>query len=148
MGTPGAVALGVVAAGLLWTLMATDGPDPSPQLLDYATQPSVRINTWLMLIYVAYVVTPLIRPAYRDCLRNPLLAGKIGSGLIAGGFLLSLLRAGAYPVEWFGPEDTAYLYMLISYVSTAAVVTGLAVFAYARRKRKVETDLGSALSID
>lgn len=148
VGAPGAAMLGIVAAGLLWTLMATDGPDPSPQLLDYATQPSVRINTWLMLIYVAYVVTPLIRPAYRDALRNPLIPGRVASGLIAGGFALSLIRAGTYPAEWFGPKETAYLFMLISYASTALVVTGLALFAYARRKRKVETDLGSALSID
>lgn len=148
VGTPGAAMLGVVAVGLLWTLLATDGPRPSPQLLDYATQPSVRINTWLILIYVAYVVAPLIRPAYRDALRNPLLVGRIASGLIAGGFALSLLRAGTYPAEWFGPTETAYLYMLISYASTALVVIGLAVFAYARRKRKAQSDLGSALSID
>lgn len=119
VGTPGAVALGIASTGLLWTLLATDGPQPSPQLLDYATQSSVRINTWLVLAYVAYVVTPLIRPAYRDSLRNPLVTGRIASGLIAGGFALSLLRAGTYPVEWFGPADAAYLYMLISYASTA-----------------------------
>lgn len=148
VGARGAGMLGVIAVGLLWTLLATEGTNPSPQLLDYATQPSVRINTWLVLIYVAYVVAPLVRPAYHDFLRNPLLAGRIGSGLIAGGFFLSLLRAGTYPVEWFGSEDTAYVFMFISYVSTAAVVIGLAVFAYARRNRKAETDLGSALSID
>ncbi|WP_218012074.1 hypothetical protein, partial [Bacillus safensis] len=63
-------------------------------------------------------------------------------------FTLSLLRAGAYPIEWFGAGDVVYLYILVSYASTALVVVGLALFAYARRKRKVEADLGSALSLD
>jgi hypothetical protein len=148
VGAPGAAMLGIVSAGLLWTLMATDAPAPSPQLLDYATQPSVRINTWLVLLYVAYIVTPLIRPAYLDSKRNPLLIGKAASGMIAGGFGLSLIRAGSYPAEWYGTKDLAYVYMLVSYASTALVVLGLALFAYARRQRKAETELGSALSID
>lgn len=148
VGMPGAVMLGLTATGLLLTVLATNGPAPSPQLLDYATQPSVRLNTWLVLIYVAYVVAPLIRPAYLDARRNPLAIGKVASGMIAGGFMLSLLRAGSYPAEWYGSKDLAYVYMLISYASTALVVIGLALFAYARRQKKPERELGSALSID
>lgn len=136
------------AGGLLWSLLATDGPRPSPQLMDYASQPSVRVNTWLVLLYIAYLVIPFIRPAYLDSLRNPLTIGRIGSGLIAGGFALSLLRAGSYPVEWYGPAETASFFMLVSYVSSACVVVGIALFACARRKRAAETELGSALSLD
>lgn len=148
VGAPGAAVLGLVSAGLLWTVLATDAPYSSPQMLDFATQPSVRINIWLVLFYVAYIVFPLVRPAYLDSKRNPLRTGRAASGMIAAGFTLSLLRAGAYPIEWFGAGDVVYLYMLISYASTALVVVGLALFAYARRKRKVEADLGSALSLD
>ncbi|MGX5717504.1 hypothetical protein [Arthrobacter sp. MAHUQ-56] len=148
VGMPGAVMLGLTATGLLLTVLATAGPKPSPQLLDYATQPSVRINTWLVLVYVAYIVAPLIRPAYLDSRRNPLRIGRVASGAIAAGFTLSLLRAGSYPAEWYGSGDLAYVYMLISYASTALVVVGLALFGYARRQRKPETQLGSALSLD
>lgn len=148
VGTPGTVVLGLVAAGLLWTVVATDAPYSSPQMLDFATQPSVRINTWLVLFYVAYIVLPLVRPAYFDSKKNPLRTGRVASGMIAGGFALSLLRAGAYPVEWFGTGNVVYMYMLISYASTALVVVGLALFAYARRNGKVKTELGSALSLD
>lgn len=148
VGPPGALMLGIVATGLLGTLLATKGPNPSPQLLDYAAQPSVRLNTWLVLAYVAYIVFPLIKPAYKDFRRNPLRVGRHASGLIAAGFSLSLMRAATYPVEFGATGDVAYLFMLISYISTAFVVVGLALFAYARRNRKPQTELGSALSID
>ncbi|GGH99397.1 hypothetical protein GCM10007170_34140 [Arthrobacter liuii] len=148
VGAPGAVMLGVVATGLLGTLLATNAPRPSPQLLDYAAQPSVRLNTWLVLAYVAYIVFPLIGPAYRDARKNPLRVGRLASGLIAGGFALSLARAFTYPIELGATGDVTYLFMIVSYISTAFVVIGLALFAYARRSRKTETELGSALSID
>jgi hypothetical protein len=38
--------------------------------------------------------------------------------------------------------------MIVSYISTAFVVIGLALFAYARKNRAAQTELGSALSID
>jgi hypothetical protein len=148
VGMPGVVVLGLTCTGLFWTVLSTNAPHSSPQLLDFATQPSVRINTWLVLLYVAYIAFPLVRPAYLDSKENPLRTGRAASGMIAGGFALSLLRAGAYPVEWFGTGNVVYLYMLVSYVSTALVVVGLALFAYARRNRKVQSDLGSALSLD
>lgn len=148
VGAPGAAMLGVVATGLLGTLLVTKAPTPSPQLLDFAAQPSVRLNTWLMLAYVAYTVFPLIRPAYRDSRKNPLTVGRLASGLIAAGFTLSLVRAFTYPVELGATGDVTYLFMIVSYISTAFVVVGLAVFAYARRKRAPQTELGSALSID
>ena len=140
--------LGIVAAGLLWTLLAAETANPSPQLLDYARQPSVRLNTWLVLAYVAYVVFPLIKPAYRDACRNPLKVGRLASGLIASGFALSLMRAFTYPLELGATGDAIYVFMIVSYISTAFVVVGLALFAYARKHRKPQTELGSLLSID
>ncbi|MEO3935081.1 hypothetical protein WMO79_19980 [Micrococcaceae bacterium Sec7.4] len=148
VGEPGAVMLGVVAAGLLWTLLAAEAPKPSPQLLDYARQPSVRLNTWLVLAYVAYIVFPLIKPAYRDACRNPLKVGRFASGLIATGFSVSLIRAFTYPLELGATGDATYLFMIVSYISTAFVVVGLALFAYARKHRKPQAELGSLLSID
>ncbi|WP_427136714.1 hypothetical protein [Pseudarthrobacter sp. S9] len=148
VGEPGAIVLGIVATGLLWTLLATEAPSPSPQLLDYATQPSVRLNTWLVLAYVAYIVFPLIKPAYKDARRNPLKVGQLASGLIATGFALSLIRAFTYPLELGATGDAIYVFMIVSYISTAFVVIGLALFAYARKNRKPQTELGSLLSID
>jgi hypothetical protein len=145
---PGAAVLGIVATGLLGTLLATDAPNPSPQLLDYAGQPSVRLNTWLVLDYVAYIVFPLIRPAYKDSRKNPLRVGRLASGLIAAGFALSLMRAITYPVELGATGDVTYLFMIVSYVSTAFVVIGLSLFAYARKNRTPQTELRSALLID
>ncbi len=119
-----------------------------PYPVDYATQPSVRFNTWLVLAYVAYIVFPLIRPAYKDSHNNPLRIGQLASGLIAAGFALSLIRAFTYPVELSATGNVTYLFMIVSYISTAFVVVGLALFAYARKNRKPQTELSSALSID
>lgn len=149
VGGPGAIALGLTASGLLWCLVTTEAPEQSPQLVAYADQPSVRIYVWFMLAYIAYIVFPLIKPAYIDSRRNPLKIGRIASGLIAGGFAMSFLRAITYPVELSATGDFLNAYMLISYVSTALVVGGLALFAFARRTRKPEAELGqSALSLD
>lgn len=149
VGGPGATALGLTAAGLLWCLVTADAPALSPQLAAYADQPSVRIYVWFMLAYVAYIVFPLIRPAYLDARRNPLRIGRVASGMIAAGFAISFTRAVTYPLELSGSGDVLNVYMLVSYVSTFLVVAGLALFAYARRTRKPETELGrSALSID
>ncbi len=148
VGTPGAAILGIAAAGLLGTLLTAEAPHPSPQLLDYAAQPSVRLNTWLVLAYVAYVVFPLIRPAYVDARKNPLRVGRLASGLIAAGLAISLIRALTYPVELGVTGDLTYLFMIASYISTAFVVIGLALFAYARKGQKPQTQLGSALAID
>lgn len=148
VGAPGAGMLGIVSTGLLGTLLATKAPQPSPQLLDYAAQPSVRVNTWLVLAYVAYIVFPLIGPAYKDSRNNPLRVGQLASGLIAAGFALSLIRAFTYPLEFGAAGDVTYLFMIVSYISTAFVVVGLALFAYARKNRKPQIELGSALSID
>jgi hypothetical protein len=148
VGVPGATTLGIIATGLLGTLLATDAPNPSPQLLDYAAQPSVRLNTWLVLAYVAYIVAPLIRPAYKDSRKNPLGLGRFASRLIAAGFALSLMRAFTYPVELSATGNVTYLFMIVSYISTAFVVIGLALFAYARKNRIPQTELRSALSID
>jgi hypothetical protein len=149
VGGPGAIALGLAASGLLWCLATTNAPEQSPQLAAYADQPSARLYVWFMLAYVAYIVFPLIKPAYLDSRRNPLRVGRIASGFIAAGFAMSFIRALTYPLELAGSGDLLHLYMLASYVSTALVVGGLALFAYARRTRKPQAELGrSALSID
>jgi hypothetical protein len=149
VGGPGATVLGLTAAGLLWCLVTTNAPTLSPQLGAYSDQPSIRIYVWLMLAYVAYIAVPLIRPAYLDSRKNPLKIGRVASGMISAGFAMSFVRAVAYPLELSGRGELLNIYMLVTYLSTALVVAGLALFAYARRTRKPQTELGrSALSID
>lgn len=149
VGTRGAIAIGLAAVGLFMTLIAADAPEPSPQLASYADQLPVDINTWIMLAYVAYVVAPLIRPTFRDARRNPLRIGRLGSALLCIGCTLSALRALTYfPLELPSGPEAFYMFMLISYISTACVVFGLWAFAFARRRQLPRKKLDIDLSIE
>ncbi|WP_105030387.1 hypothetical protein [Arthrobacter ruber] len=149
VGTRGAIAIGLATVGLFATLVTADTPQPSPQLANYADQLPVDINTWIMLAYVAYVGAPLIRPTFRDARRNPLRIGRLGSALICTGLALSTLRALAYfPLELPAGPEAFYMFMLVSYISTACVVLGLWAFAFARRRQLPRNTLDIDLSIE
>lgn len=148
VGTRGAAAIGIAAFGLFATLVVADAPEPSPQLVAYADQTPVEINTWIMLAYVAYVVSPLIMPTYRDYRTNPLRIARLGSALICIGFSLSVARALAYLLELAAGPGAFFVFMLVSYTSTTCVVLGLWVFAFARSRNKARKELDVSLSID
>ena len=71
--------------GPAWDPSGDRSPESVPAAPGLRCTLSVRLNTWLVLAYVAYIVAPLIRPAYKDSRKNPLRAGRLASGLIAGG---------------------------------------------------------------
>lgn len=147
-GPQGAVVLAGAALAVFACFAFTNAPEPSPLLMAYSDQPSVRIQTWVVLAYVAYVIAPFIVPAFRDSRSNPLKIGRTASMLIAFGFLISFLRALTYPFELIAPTLTS-TFQLISDVSTLLVVIGLGLWTYARKKRLVAQELGgSLLSID
>lgn len=147
-GPQGAVALAGAALAVFACFTFTNAPNPSPLLAAYSDQPSVRIQTWVMLAYIAYVVAPFIVPAFRDSRSNPLKIGRTAALLIALGFLISFLRAFTYPLELTAPTLTS-TFQLISDASTLLVVMGLGFWSYTRKKRIVTKELGgSPLSID
>lgn len=149
IGTRGSIAIGTAALGLFVTTFLADAPDPSPQLEAYADQLPVQINTWIMLAYVAYIVTPLIIPIAKDARHHPLFIGRLGSVLIAFGFILSVVRSLMYfPLELpLGPGAFLW-FMMVSYVSTACVALGLWSFAISRRRKLPSKTLPVGLSID
>jgi hypothetical protein len=147
-GRPGIIVFALVAIGLLWTLLASNTTEPSPQLSLYTDLVTVKIHTWLVVFYIAYVVSPIIVPAYKDSKVNPLRAGRMASGLIAFGFFLSLLRLFTYAAEFTSNGDVARAFTIVSHLSTIFVVVGLALFAYARKKGLAQQQLESSLSIN
>lgn len=147
-GAQGAIALAVAATSVFACFVFTDAPYSSPQLMAYTSQASVKIQTWLMLLYVAYVIVPFVVPAFRDSRNNPLQMGRIASFLLAVGFLVSCLRLVMYPIELLFP-NLAATFQLISNASSLFVVLGLGTWRYVRIKNIADKKLGSSiLSID
>jgi hypothetical protein len=148
VGSRGALALGIAALGVFITLIAADTPEPSPRLVAYADQPAVEVNEWIVLAYTAYILGPLLQPIFRDSRRNPLRFGRLASRLIFIGFVLSLARTLAYPLELRAGPEAFYVFELVTHVSTACVVLGLWAFAIARRRQLARKKLDTDLSIE
>lgn len=139
VGRQGIIVFVVAALGILTTLLISQTPESSPQLLLYSDQASVKIHTWFVIAYNAYIVAPIVGPAIRDAKINPLRAARIASGLIAFGFALSILRFFTYALEFTSQGDIAYAFDLLSQGSAILVVVGLALFAYGRKQALADT---------
>jgi hypothetical protein len=147
IGKRGAVAGMIAASGVLITLLVADTPEASPRLEIYQEQPAVELNEWIVLAYTAYVLGPLLLPVFRDSRRNPLRFGRIASRLIFAGFILSIARALAYPLELRAGAEAFYIFELVTHVSTACVVLGLWAFAFARSRQLARKTFDTGLSI-
>ncbi|MBG6218635.1 hypothetical protein IWX75_003122 [Arthrobacter sp. CAN_A6] len=147
VGVRGALAVVIAALGVFLTLLAADTPTPSPRLVDYADQAAVEWNEWIVLAYTAYVLGPLLLPVFRDSRRNPLRFGRLASRLIFVGFVLSIARAIAYPLELRAGAEAFYIFELVTHVSTACVVLGLWAFAFARSRQLARKTFDTGLSI-
>lgn len=147
VGKRGALAVVLAALGEFLTLIAADTPKASPRLAIYQEQAAVVWNEWIVLAYVAYVMGPLLLPVFRDSRRNPLRFGRLGSKLICVGFVLSITRAVAYPLELWAGADAFYIFELVSQVSTACVVLGLWAFAFAKSRQLARKTFDTGLSI-
>ncbi len=140
--------VGVIAAsGVLSTLLAADIPEASPRLEIYQVQPAVELNEWIVLAYTAYVLAPLLLPVFRDSRRNPMRFGRLASRLIFVGFVLSIGRALAYPLELHAGPEAFYIFELVTHVSTACVVLGLWAFAFAKSRQLARKTFDIGLSI-
>lgn len=148
VGIRGAMALGIASLGVFTTLIAADTPEASPRLIDYADQPLVELNEWIVLAYTAYVLGPLLLPIFRDSRRNPLRFGRLASRLIFVGFVLSIERALAYPLELRAGAEAFNIFELVTHVSTACVVLGLWAFAFARSRQLARKTFDTDLSIE
>lgn len=146
-GRQGLVVFFLVIVGLLWTLLITDAPVPSPELTAYYDQASVKVHLAIVAAYVAYVLLPLVVPSFKDSQVNPLKIGRISSGLICAGFSLSIARFVLLPVELSTNGEAARFFELFSHTSAICVILGLAGFAHARRKRIAQESLTSSLSL-
>ena len=140
--------VGVIAAsGVLFTLLVADTPEASPRLEMYQEQRAVELNEWIVLAYTAYVLVPLLLPVFRDSRRNPLRFGRLASRLIFVGFILSIGRALAYPLELRAGAEAFYIFELVTHVSTACVVLGLWAFAFAKSRQLARKTFDIGLSI-
>jgi hypothetical protein len=147
VGKRGALAVVIAALGVFFSLLAADTPTPSPRLVDYADQPAVELNEWIVLAYTAYVLGPLLLPVFRDSRRNPMRFGRLASRLIFVGFVLSIGRAFAYPLELHAGPEAFYIFELVTHVSTACVVLGLWAFAFAKSRQLARKTFDTGLSI-
>lgn len=147
VGKRGALAVVIAALGVFFTLLAADTPEASPRLVDYANQPAVELNEWIVLAYTAYVLRPLLLPVFRNSRRNPMRFGRLASRLIFVGFVLSIARAIAYPLELQVGAEAFYIFELVTHVSTACVVLGLWAFAYAKTRQLARRTFDTGLSI-
>lgn len=143
-GTPGKLVLVVTFATEMAIFAFTDTPHPSPGLGAYISDPLVFAYNAVIVIYIGILGTIIAGPLIRDALRPTQPLRRAASALLAGGFILAIVRA-VLLLAGFAVDGIYDLGQDISAISALLVVAGLTSAWLALRKygtrRVVESHL-------